>query len=523
MSDVNSERPQFDDFELLTEVSQLLTILDLDGILNRVVDLVIRLVGARRASLFLFDEGELDKKHLILTNPQQDAPLVSQVLKEGLAAWVVHYRQPTIVDDVLTDARWLPEQQVDQPARSAMSIPFVYENTVVALLTVVHEEPKHFTKYHLRMITALANQAIGAIRQAQSFHKLQNQQRQLEGVLHTIPDAILVLDDKGAILMANSAALPLLGNTAPEFFRNRLLIELTELDSALHPVQEIMREIGDSPLRPGTQWSFETRSENLKKDLQVSIAIWEDITQSMGGYVITMHDITQLRDLHRFKDEMLRVASHDLRSPLSLIIGYTDMISLDLGDPDSPIQGYLEVIRRSTERMNGLLDDLLRVERIRTSPLELHERVDPQKLIRVVLVNMRPFANEKKQRFESSIQLDGLEGIMADPVLIRQAMENLIGNAIKYTPEYGRILVRSYVEGGYFYFSVEDNGMGIPKDAIPHIFDSFYRVRSRKMVGIKGTGLGLSLVKTVIERHNGEIWVESEEQHGSTFTFRIPI
>jgi signal transduction histidine kinase len=173
--------------------------------------------------------------------------------------------------------------------------------------------------------------------------------------------------------------------------------------------------------------------------------------------------------------------------------------------------------------MSGLIDDLLRVERIRSSPLELHEQVDPNKLIKVVLVNMRLAAENKKQKLESRLNFEQNTRIMADPVLIRQAMENLIGNAIKYTPEGGNIKIESYVKNGFFFFAVEDNGFGIPADDIPRVFDSFYRAKGKNTKSITGTGLGLSLVKTVVERHGGEIWVDSQEGKGSRFTFRIPI
>lgn len=219
---------------------------------------------------------------------------------------------------------------------------------------------------------------------------------------------------------------------------------------------------------------------------------------------------------------MLRVASHDLRSPLSLIVGYIDLIGLDLPE-DSPLQQYLDVVRRSTERMNTLLDDLLRVERVRNSPLELQEEIDVAKLVRVVLVNMRPSAEAKKQRLNSDVQLDNAPKFIADAVLIRQSMENLISNAIKYTPEGGEISVKAYIENERFYFTVTDTGIGIPQEHLSHIFESFYRVPHETTSAEKGTGLGLSLVKNVIERHDGEVWVTSEVGQGSTFGFWLPL
>jgi PAS domain S-box-containing protein len=502
--------------------------LDLDGILHRVVDLAVKLVGAEQASLYLFDGLRIDWSRIIDTvrsTPERSVSIVSAVsaiLTSGLGGWVVREKKPVLVEDTRTDDRWLAIPNDPFLARSALCVPFIDHDQVVAVLTLMHHEPKRFTQYHLRMAVLIANQATVAVRHAQMFKSIKTQQHQLEAVLQAIPDGIFVLDENGRILLANAAAFPLLGSVDKNKVIGQRLTSFASADSALVAVQQIVRAIEDSPLQSGTHWSFEARSEDRKQDFQVSMTAWEDQQEDLVGYVVVMHDVTTLRDLHRFKDEMLRIASHDLRSPLSLIIGYTDLIALDTPDPKSPVHEYVSVIRRSTERMSGLIDDLLRVERIRSSPLELHEQVDLQKLVKVVIVNMRPLAERRKQRFETILALHDVPKIMADPVLIRQSMENLVGNAIKYTPEGGRITVRAYAENGQLFFVVEDTGIGIPKDALSYIFNSFYRVRNKSTENVSGAGLGLSFVKAVIERHGGQVWVESEEGKGSKFGFRIP-
>jgi two-component system phosphate regulon sensor histidine kinase PhoR len=255
--------------------------------------------------------------------------------------------------------------------------------------------------------------------------------------------------------------------------------------------------------------------------------VWENAGEraaypAPAGYVVVMRDITTLRDLNRFKDEMLQMASHDLRSPLALIVGYCSLITLEVPE-DSVIQEYLDVIQRSTERMKALLDDLLRVEQIRNSPLELHEQVDILDLENQVLNNVRPLLESKNQHLEARLALENLPGVVVNPLLVREAMENLISNAVKYTPPGGRIIVRSYVQAGQLHFIVEDNGIGIPRQALARVFESFYRVRQEESGHEEGRGLGLSLVKTIIERHHGEVWVESEVGVGSRFGFWVPI
>jgi two-component system phosphate regulon sensor histidine kinase PhoR len=216
------------------------------------------------------------------------------------------------------------------------------------------------------------------------------------------------------------------------------------------------------------------------------------------------------------------MASHDLRSPLALITGYCDVIEMDL-PPDMPnLLGYLEAVRRTTTRMDNLLMDLLRIERIQSSPLELHQPIVMQTLLATIMEHSQPGASQKNQQLIADFH-DLPEQIIADPIMIREAMENLVSNAIKYTPENGQIIVRVFSRETALYFVVEDNGVGIGPEHLPKLFTSFYRAKQAGTEHIDGTGVGLSLVKTVVERHQGKVWVESKEGVGSQFGFWLPL
>jgi two-component system, OmpR family, phosphate regulon sensor histidine kinase PhoR len=183
---------------------------------------------------------------------------------------------------------------------------------------------------------------------------------------------------------------------------------------------------------------------------------------------------------------------------------------------------YIDVIRRSTRRMNNLLDDLLRVEEIRNSPDELMLPTQFADLVAKVVESARMLTTAKRQEFIADIELDNLPPIMMDPVLIREAMENLVSNAAKYTPEEGRVLVQSYYDERRVHFIVEDNGVGIPEKEVERIFNWGYRAKKHTNSTIEGTGLGLALVKSVVERHRGEVWAQTEEGVGSRFVFWLP-
>jgi len=508
-------QPTLEDLELLAEVSQRLTLLDLDHVLKEVINILRTRVGATKASLVLRDGH--DWRHLILERdltPDESIQVVQRVMDEGLAGWVLRERRGAIVYDTQMDPRWRVFPNDSYPVRSALCVPFMENDEVMGILTLVHPDPNHFEEQHLRMMTIVANQATVAIRNAQLYDQAQSQQRQLEAVLQAIPVVLLVLDDSGRISLTNPAGAQLLSDGSVV---GRYLSEFVERDRGLTPILDIIQR----PEHSGTFWSFEARSEVHKLDFVVSVSMWE--TRNSAGYVVVMYDITTSRDLHRFKDEMLKVASHDLRGPLSLIAGYSNLVSEDLPEEYGHLKDYLAVIERSVDRMNGLLDDMLRVEQVRSSPLELREPVDLNDLVNTVIENMRPLANQKNHMLRVHLPREPLPGITADRVQIREAMDNLIGNAIKYTLSGGRITVIAYTEDGRFYFVVEDNGIGIPAEHLSRIFDSYYRAKQEGTEGIEGTGLGLSLVKAVIERHGGDVWVESEPGVGSRFGFWLPL
>lgn len=524
MAQTSKHSPTFEDLELLAQVSQLLTLLDLDEVLRKVIDLMREAVGAARASFFLQDQEEIDWSRIFVIRPltpDETFQVVRTVMSEGLAGWVVRQREGTIITDTQTDSRWYNFPGDTRPVRSALCVPFIRQDRVLAVLTLEHPEPAHFTEYHLRMMTIVANQATVAIYNAQLFKRLEAKQQQLETVLQAIPEALLVLDADSRVVMVNPAAAELLN--APDV-DTPVGEHLARFESDPQMIVGLL----DALMKAGTAArSFPLRSEKTERDYEVTVSHWRD-ANNRSGHVVLAHDVTELRDLTRFKDEMLRMASHDLRSPIAVIVGYADMVELDL-PPDSPMHDFVNAIRISAERVYSMLEGLLKVERIKTSPLELQQNTDLNLLVRVAISGLRPAATSKQQTLTSEIALDDAPLILADPLLIRQAMENLISNAIKYTPNAGRVTLTARVTGdagsadARFEFVVEDTGPGIPQSHLPHLFKPFYRVKSSEAAGQPGAGVGLSLVKSIIERHRGEVWVESEVGAGSRFGFRLPL
>ncbi len=510
------DQPTFEDLKLLTEVSQLLTLLDLDSVMQKVIQLMSSAVGASKASLFLHHENDIDWNHILLTrdlDQQQSVIVVRAVMDEGLAGWVARNREGAVVYDTHTDSRWHVFPDDTSKVRSALCVPFLKDDQVLAVLTLVHPEPQHFDEHHLRLMTIVANQAAVAVRNAQLFHQVQTQQRQLAEIVRVIPDVLLVLNEDGKILIVNDAGEQLLTSATP--VEGRYISEFVEVENALAPLQRVLSKRD----RNHTIKPFETRSERTRQDFLVNLSRWENPARRSIGYVVVMHDVTTLRDLHRFKDEMIKVVSHDLMNPVSLVASASEMLELDMPplDAESAIPQYMSIIKQATDRMQGLLDDLLRAETSNQSAVE------PSELINIVMGNMQPLAHNKRHTLTAAVNLDDTLEIVVDPMLIREAMENYVSNAIKYTQAGGRITIRAFVEDNRLHYLVEDNGIGIGAEHLPHLFEPYYRVERPETADIEGYGVGLNLVKTIIERHQGEVWVESELGKGSRFGFWLPL
>lgn len=230
----------------------------------------------------------------------------------------------------------------------------------------------------------------------------------------------------------------------------------------------------------------------------------------------------EVRKLESMKSEMIRMASHDLRGPLGNLIGYLEVLVKQIDSKLTPTQqGYVENIRYSTRSMKALIEDLLSLEKIESERTVKGEPFDLSALANEVVETQKAAANFKGQSLTiecSATQLPAFGSVTQ----MRQAMTNLVYNAIKYTPNDGWIIVR--VDDGDFrlQFEVEDNGYGIAAAQLPHLFQPFFRARQPATEDIPGTGLGLSLVKAVITRHGGDVWVRSVEGAGSTFGFWVP-
>jgi signal transduction histidine kinase len=232
----------------------------------------------------------------------------------------------------------------------------------------------------------------------------------------------------------------------------------------------------------------------------------------------------RLKELNKMKDEFLSIVSHDLRSPLTSILLFSDMCLMKaFGEITERQKEGIEIIKRSTEHLTKLISNLLDLAKIEAGKVELHMIKGKVGDIIKESVNAMQFnAHEKKIDIKVNLPEEEPE-INADWLKLFQVMNNLIGNAIKFTHEGGSVTISLKYDQNNAAISIADTGQGITKEDITHIFDKFKQVKTKSTRGEKGTGLGLAIVKNLIELHGGKIWVESEVGKGSVFNFTIPM
>ncbi|MEM1207944.1 MAG: ATP-binding protein [Planctomycetota bacterium] len=348
--------------------------------------------------------------------------------------------------------------------------------------------------------------------------------RYLEAVLHAISDAVLVTDAFNEVAVANRAAADAL---------------TFELDGAGHrPIDQIVRDTqlatmikdtrdsGDTSLRRRIEKRLPTPGggERVFDVTVTSLAEQEKERAGVNGVVTVLRDVTREREIAASKSHFVSSVSHELRTPLSSIAAYVEMlVDGEARDAETRDEFY-GIIQAETTRLARLIDNILNINRIESGIMRAQrERLVLGPIIREAIDVMRPQAEAKRIELEDHVS-PLQDHVFADRDMMFQVVLNLVGNAVKYTEAGGVVKVSSDSDrsGRLLSVSVKDSGVGIPEDALPHVFDKFYRVQGHQKMAT-GTGLGLNLVKHVVETvHDGTIRVTSKLNEGSTFTFELP-
>jgi two-component system phosphate regulon sensor histidine kinase PhoR len=331
------------------------------------------------------------------------------------------------------------------------------------------------------------------------------EKEQLETILREMAEAVIVLDDAYRILWCNLAACR--------------AFELCERDVIGRPAQEVIRHQELLDLL-----SYPNDSE-CARYAQVSLIDGRTLNAHLNvisgvGYAVVMQDVTHLKELDRVKSEYVTTVSHDLRTPLTTVQGYVDLLQR-AGSLNEQQEEFVACVQRSLSGINEFISELLDIGHIEAGfGLEMTE-TDLALIVVEAVDALRPQAEAKGQRVGVRLPVV-LSPVMGNARRLSQVVDNLVGNAIKYTPRDGHIGVQVSEGENHIKLCVTDDGIGIPLADQAFVFDKFFRVDTPTTRDVPGTGLGLSIVKSVVEKHGGRVWVESTPRAGSTFTVLLP-
>jgi PAS domain S-box-containing protein len=530
--------------EFLLRITRAMTSrLDLPSLLTLILNSAAEIVGCRAGLIALERDPSVQLEYDVAGTrfqvratyniPPQYVPTFGPLLDVG--PLVTYDQDGEVSQTVDPEAIFLDlrarvqdvEDRLGVPLGQVLGIPLLFEEELLGIIYLFRSEYA-FTRMDWQLLQGFANQAAIAVRNARLYQQLETERSRLQTIVENSADGIMILDAAKRVLVINPSLAAML-DVKPEDAIGRRYHDILMLDNVVGDDLAAADDLevfflGENPrcegdlIRPGGR--------------RLTLAVTYTPILSDDGVplnvVVNVYDITRFREEEEVKSTFTSIISHELKTPVALIKGYAQTLAREDAewDGDTARQG-LQVIEEEADRLEALINNLLDVSRIQASGLRLDfADVDIKALAAKVATNFRTQTDEHQIQLDFPSQLPLVWG---DEERIRQVLNNLVGNAIKYSPGGGLIRI-----GGWFepadqghddrvVFYVADEGIGIPSDELPHVFDRFYRVDSSLRRGTDGAGLGLFLCKAIAEAHNGEIWVRSEQDKGTTFFVALPV
>ena len=531
--------------DILTEVSSSL---DLDLALKQTLALLNETVGAEQGTVMLLNPED-NLLHYragdgYLSDTKNQEKSFTLKVGEGLAGWVVKYRDAILIDDLDTDDRWVQRKSDLQRHRSAVAAPLMVGEDVIGVLLVFNRKISFFSPEQLQLIKVIAGQVAVAINNANLYKLIREQAERLgsmlrseqeeasrsQAILEAVADGVLVTDFENKISFLNASAEQILGITLEKVITQTLKEFSGFFGKAANIWHEIIKEWSENPeaYQEGDTYAEQLELEGGRIVL-VHLAPVILRGRDFLGTVSIFRDITHEVEVDRMKSEFVATVSHELRTPMTSIRGYVDILLMGAaGTLTSDQTHFLDIIRSNTERLNILVTDLLDVSRLESGRVTLsQEPITLNEIAEDVVENIlnRSKSEEKAMKISLEIEED-LPLVYADPERLRQILRNLVENAYHYTPVDGqiKIFVHAVNESEEVQIDVRDNGVGILLEDQAQVFERFYRGEDPLVLATPGTGLGLPIVRQLVEMHEGRIWVESSGKtgEGSLFAFTLP-
>ncbi len=490
-----------DEMDTLVKLGRSITsTLDLDSVLTSVVTAAVELTGAEEGHLLLLDEETNELYMRAGRNFEESFARTFRLpVKDLVAGQVIHTGQP-----ISFSADSPNKIKTAYLVYSLVYVPLRSNDRVIGVLGVHNRQSRRlFTQHHELLMTVLAEYAVIAIQNAQLYHQSETEREKLNTTITNIQDGVILLDNENKIILLNPAVRRIFGLGLGDFTGKPVLEIITHNDFAT-----LLNSIQDNPLKT---------HEVVFDDGRVFNYQYTPISEI--GAVITLEDISHLKMLDRLKSDFIHTISHDLRSPLTAIMGYIELLDR-VGPLNDQQKQFVKHVQASAQNITALVNDLLDLGRIEAGFDTRKDDVSLEQILQFTVDNLSRQILDKNLDFSVSVDPD-LPILRGNPIRLRQMVDNLLVNAVKYTPQNGKIAVSLRREDSQVVFEVSDTGVGIPVSDQPHIFEKFYRA-SNAPKGTPGTGLGLAIVRSIVENHQGRIWVESNVGVGTKFVVVLP-
>jgi PAS domain S-box-containing protein len=519
-------KDRMSDLSLLLEVSRAVSsTLELSRGMPFILEGALEATGGRVArAVFLSDTG--DPRLVASAGDWKDAATcaAAEALDAILAEAVMGRSCPIILDD-LARAKTLGEPDIlNGPIRALIALPVRTSDQTLGVLWVGYGMAQQFTERKVNFLSTLTSQTAVLLENARLFQAVEGERRRLSALLDSISDEVVVTDQEDRILLVNPAAEREFDIEADAVLGKK--VGQAGLDSEL--VVALTK-----PTSPG-ETLIEQKPLPDGRALSVNVSTILNPDGQEIGRVAVMRDVSRFRELDQMKSDFLATVSHDLRAPLTFMRGYADRLGV-VGELNERQREHVDNIICGIERIASLVTDLLDLRRIEAGLGLEREPCHLGVIVAEAVRGMEARADDKDISLQMKIPPgvagggNGQKGdvtVAGDRSLLRHVVANLLDNAIKYTPSGGSVTVELAAPGDAedrAVISVVDTGVGIAPDDQVRLFEKFYRVKRGDGSNVAGTGLGLALVKSIIERHKGKVWVNSRLNRGSTFYISLPL
>lgn len=512
------------EFAVISDISHTLTsTLSLEHVFKQLTGTVRRTLNVESLSVGLREPttGDIIFVDSLMGPRFKDLPPIRLKRGQGIAGWVAENGEPVIIKDAYSDKRFFTD--VDRRSgfttQSMICIPLQVEERTIGILQAINRQNGDFTRHDLRLLQAIGGPLAAAIENARLHTDVLAEKRRIETLFTSMAEGVITVNAEGYITQVNEAMSALV-LTEPDTLigakaQSAIRLRSGNLGSFIATVMEAHDEYPQM-----TADLMQNGSSQLP--VLISGAAIRDEEGASNEMILAFSDLRQIREVERMRDDLFHGIVHELRTPLATILMYARLLREGKARDEEKAARFLGVIERESDRLQKMVRQMLQLAKQEARELQRSpEPVDLNEILEELLPPLADQATEKGLLFRQQIE-PKLPPVLGNPETMELIIKNLVDNAIKFTPS-GTVRIDACVEGTTVRVDVKDQGIGIPRQALPNMFKRFYRTQTAVERGIAGTGLGLYMVKESIENYNGTITIDSVEGKGTTFTVRLPI